>query len=536
MAGSAAATLNGLLERTATVAPDLAVIVASDGGRITAADLLQSVRATAAGLIDLGVRRGGTVVSWLPNIPEWYTLHLAAARVGAITIPLNTRFRREELSAILARIDVNVLAVPRGFLDLDLLGIAMDVLSRMHPAPRLVVVDLDVAGTPAPTGAVTLADIQGRADAPADAAPEDLVVAFTTSGTTGSPKLVSHDNRAVTRHARNVAQHIGLDRDAVLLGALPLCGAFGYAGATAALAGGATVVLQEVFDPDAAAAAFPAHGITHCYGSEVLLRGVLEGADRGRHDLSSWRFVAFANFSGEGEAVAAAIEQRLGLTPRGLYGASELFAFMTVRPADAPFDVRVKAGGTPIDRDIEIRIASDDALLGAGEPGELQVRGYNVTRGYLGDADMTAAAFTTDGWYRSGDLGELAPDGSLTFLSRMKDTLRLGGFLVDPTEIEERLTTHPSVRRAQVVGVESPGGGDMAVAFVQLLGPEPLDTASLRAFCRERAAAFKVPSQILAIDAFPVVSGPNGDKIDRSVLREKAAAHLRSPAAPGAAP
>lgn len=527
MQDAGADTLGGLVERAVEAAPDHPLITTTGGRRVTAAGLDRAVRSTAAGLADLGVGRGGVVVSWLPNLPEWYTVHLAAARLGATTIPLNTRFRREELAGILARIAVDVLVVPRGFIGLDLVGLAIEAAADAQRTPHVVVVDVTGSDAPGPAGSVLLADIQGDGDHPPRCRAEDLVVAFTTSGTTGAPKLASHDHRAVTSHAVNVARHVGLDRDAVLLGALPLCGAFGYAGVTAALAGGATVVLQDVFDPDDAAAAFPAHGITHCYGSEVLLRGVLDGADRGGHDLSSWRFVAFANFSADGEAVAATIEERLALTPRGLYGASELFAFMTVRPAAAPFHIRVKAGGVLVGDDIAMR-ADDGTVLGCGEAGELQVRGYNVTRGYLGDPDATASAFTADGWYRSGDLGELAADGSFTFLNRMKDTLRLGGFLVDPAEIEEHLTAHPAVRRAQVVGVNVVGTGDVAVAFVEPAGDQPPDPIALRTFCRDRAAAFKVPSEVVVIDTFPVVAGPNGEKIQRSRLRQMAAAHLQA--------
>jgi fatty-acyl-CoA synthase len=153
--------------------------------------------------------------------------------------------------------------------------------------------------------------------------------------------------------------------------------------------------------------------------------------------------------------------------------------------------------------------------------GELQVRGSSVFSGYLNDAEATAAAFTSDGWFRTGDLGYTLPEGRCVFLSRLKDSLRLRGFLVDPVEIEEHIATHPAVELAQVVGVNL-GEGEIAVAFIQPVAGVELDADQIRQHCRESIANYKVPSHFEFVTTFPRVDGANGQKVQKEVLRQRA--------------
>jgi fatty-acyl-CoA synthase len=153
------------------------------------------------------------------------------------------------------------------------------------------------------------------------------------------------------------------------------------------------------------------------------------------------------------------------------------------------------------------------------------VRGYNVMAGYLGNPGATAAALTPDGWFRTGDLGSTREHGFL-FTSRLRDSLRLRGYLVDPAEIEEYLASHGAVAAAQVVGVQQPGRGDVAVAFVRR-GPGPgVSEAELLTWCRRGLAGYKVPERIVLVDDFPMTHGPNGAKVQKVALRGMAEALL----------
>jgi fatty-acyl-CoA synthase len=242
--------------------------------------------------------------------------------------------------------------------------------------------------------------------------------------------------------------------------------------------------------------------------------------------LHTWRIGGYADFVGWGARVAERAERRCGARLVGLYGSSEGFSLMAGRDPGAPLAERTPNGGRPVSPDIGFRVADPESgiVLPPGSPGELQLRGYNILPNYLNNPAATAAAFTPDGWFRSGDLCLDEGDGAFLYLARLKDSLRLRGYLVDPGEIEARLAAHPAVAQAQVVGVTREGEGEVAVGFVILR--EPAEEAALLAHCRAALAAYKLPRRVLAAAEFPAVDGPNGVKILKHRLREMAAAAL----------
>jgi fatty-acyl-CoA synthase len=171
---------------------------------------------------------------------------------------------------------------------------------------------------------------------------------------------------------------------------------------------------------------------------------------------------------------------------------------------------------------IRVRVADPvtEEALPPGQEGELQFRGPNVVDAYLGDDAAAARAFTSDGWFHSGDLGTLVDDGVFAYVCRMGDALRLRGFLVDPSEIEMRLAAHPDVHTAKVVGITGADGATVAVGFVVAEEGRAPSTAELRTWCADGLARFKVPDTIHVIDEMPTTSGTNGRKIRAATLRE----------------
>jgi fatty-acyl-CoA synthase len=222
-------------------------------------------------------------------------------------------------------------------------------------------------------------------------------------------------------------------------------------------------------------------------------------------------------------------ESSLGVPIGGLYGSTELFALVAAWPTDMPAERRARGGGKPVADDIEVRAVDPDTgdECAPGTVGELEFRGYNVLHAYLAGGRAQPPPLRPGGWFRSGDLGSVDPDGDgFVYVCRAGDALRLRGFLVEPAEIEAFLMSHPSVELAKVVGVRT-GDGDAAVAFVSLLAGERTDAAELHGYCRARLAAFKVPARVEVIDEFPVTVGPNGTKVRTGVLREWAEESLR---------
>ena len=303
--------------------------------------------------------------------------------------------------------------------------------------------------------------------------------------------------------------------------ALPLCGVFGFSAAFGMLAVGGTCVLEPVFDADRMARDVVAHRVTHLVGGDDMLGRLMAAWQASPVAWPACRRGAVADFGGRAADVARWAEEDLGVALSGVYGASELFALISAWPAELPVAERVRSGGVPVSRGIEVRAVDPEsgAVCAAGVTGELQFRGYPVTTGYLGGP---SAPVDADGWFASGDLGSTTDDGAFLFLCRAGDALRLRGFLVEPAEIEAFLMAQEGVDTAKVVGADA-GDGAVAVAFVTLRAGAAVTAAGLRDRCRAELAAFKVPARVEVLDAFPVTTGTNGTKIRAAELREWAA-------------
>ncbi len=507
---------------------------------ITFAELEGSSRRVARGLGELGVGPGDRVALWLPDVPAWFALSLACARLGAIAVAVNTRFRSAEVEDIVGRSGAKVLALWPGFKAIDFVGILSHVDPAALEALETVILYDEGAGEGAGEGtgeaapervlgrrAVAYADLEARPAFDGDhSAPQSGSNIFTTSGTTRAPKFVLHSQAAIVAHARRVARDFGYDgADSVVLQALPLCGVFGFSQAMAALAGARPMVLMPAFEAAAAARLVRQRGVSHMNGSDDMFHRMLAECDE-PEPFPSLRLCGFADFNPALDDVVAEAEGR-GLRLVGLYGMSEVQALFARQKAEAERAERRLAGGYPVapEADVRVRDPESGRLLATGMSGELEFQGPSRMLGYYGDAWATARALTDDGFVRSGDLGYMRGDGSFVFLARMGDVLRLGGFLVSPAEIESHVQGHAAVDGCQVVGVAGPEGA-AAVAFVTLEPGAAFDAEALRAWCREGMARYKVPLRFIPLDAFPVTTSANGTKIQRARLRDMAAAEI----------
>jgi fatty-acyl-CoA synthase len=347
--------------------------------------------------------------------------------------------------------------------------------------------------------------------APAGRADDPFVV-FTTSGTTSRPKMVLHRQRSIAEHAGAAAGGFGYTSDDVVLVAMPLCGTFGLTSLTAAVAGHSTVVVTD-FDLARTAELIAQHRVTATNGSDDMFhRLVGHGAD-----LRSIRIAGYARFNTSLDRVVDDAE-RAGATLTGLYGMSEVQALYSVRDPALPAADRARPGGTLVSQDAAYRVVD----------GELQLRGPSLMAGYLAeggdeiDEALTVANFD-DGWFRTGDLAAAEDDRTFEYLTRRGDAMRLGGFLVNPAEIEAVITGHSGIEAAQVVAVDRPGGA-RPVAFV--IGA--FDEAEVIARCRDRLAIYKTPIRVVGVEAFPSTPSANGTKVQRTKLREMADALVAS--------
>jgi fatty-acyl-CoA synthase len=340
-------------------------------------------------------------------------------------------------------------------------------------------------------------------------------IVFTTSGTTSAPKLVLHRQDSPAQHACDLQDWVGPS----VLAAVPL---FGYTMLLGAMGRGAELITMPVFESVIAAAAIERYGITTFHGSDEMLFRIVETG----HDLSSLGPVGYARFNNALEGVVAAAS-KAGVNAVGLYGMSEVHAVFAQRVTE-PRERSAVPGGQLISARARARVvdAETGKELVAGEDGELQLRGPSMFAGYLAsggeeiDQELTDKHFV-DGWFRTGDLARMEDPTTFEYLARLGDVLRLGGFLVNPAEIEDCLLLDPTIEAVQVVGIDLSGGA-RPVAFVT--SKEAIDEEALRTRCRTALAGYKVPLRILQLDAFLVTPSANGSKIQKVRLREMAMA------------
>jgi len=519
-------TLTEFLARHETARGAATALVYADVP-ITYAELAAESRRVAQGLAGLGVTAGDRVALWLPNVPAWLTCFFACAQLGAIVVTVNTRFRSNEVADIVGRAGAKVLVFWPGFRHIDFAGILHEVPPDALANLRTFVAYDESDNEPA------LAPLLGRPvvsyrqiarsfESTANhARPDAGCIIFTTSGTTRAPKFVLHNQASITRHAADMARGFGIDaEDATTLLTVPLCGVFGLCNATATLAAGCPLVMLPTFEAQAAAKAIHVHRITHFAAVGDIVAQLLAAND----DKIAYPSVRMVIGARTGQAAPA---QLRGLRPVGVYGMSEVQGMLSLRGLDEPPETRELGGGTLVAAEGRVR-ARDPAtgeILQNGTSGELEFKVPSAMAGYYGDAAATAAAFTPDGFLKSGDLGYTTAENAYVFQSRMGDVLRLAGFLVNPLEIEAVLDAHPAVSASQVVGIDGPRG-TRPVAFVIARDSTGFDAAAIIAHCAQRIAKYKVPDAILPIDAFPFTPSANGNKVQKAKLREIAHAAL----------
>lgn len=515
-------TLPNLLKELADEYGDETALIC-DGETLAFGELEARVRHLAGGLARLGVDEGDRVAVWLPNLFATVELEFALARLGAVAVVLNTRFRAHEVEDILSRSEALILAYAPNFKGIRL----SSVLEEADPSntPKLETEILVGGGDLRSIGRKTVAYedlLDGEIFEEDLSSPEAPCNVFTSSGTTSAPKLVLHSQKGIESHARAVADAFGYgEDDCVALGALPFCGVFGFNSIMGMLAAGRPCVLAPVFDPEEAVRLVEAHSVTHLNGSDEMLHLILETAGPNLERLSSLKEAGFASFNTGGQELVEKGDS-LGKRFYQCYGSTEVQALMAHQPPEVEAERRALAGGVPSSVEYEVRVRDRQSgeLLPSGETGELEVRGPNVMVGYMGDPEAEEENFTDDGYVRTGDLGYLTEYG-FVYLSRIGDTLRLGGFLVSPREIEAYLESLPGITASQVIGV-STENGTVPVGFVVLEEGQELDEDEILERCRKDLAKFKVPQRIIALADFPKIEGANGVKVKRDELRKMA--------------
>lgn len=489
------------LERSALLFPG-APALEFEGRVWSYRELEAEVSRAAHALEAMEVRPGDRVALFLPNVPGFCVVYLAAQKVGAVAVSLGSMLRTEELRFALEDSGAAVLFTTAALLP--------EAAPLRHLVRHLLLCEGDAPGEATLAGATSALPAEYRAREMDPEAPAALLY---TSGTTGRQKgaVLSHGNVVSNYHATRhcVGSRPG-DRHALFL---PLFHCFGQNFIlNAALASGGTVLLHRRFDPEATPAALAEQRVTHLYAVPTIYILLLNaGLSPERLPTVRYCFSAAATMPVE---VARRWEEVFGLAVHEGYGLTETSPFAAY---NHEFAHRPGSIGTPVEN-VEMRVVdADDREVADGEWGEICIRGPNVMLGYWNRPADSAEALR-GGWFHSGDIGYRSPDGYFYLVDRVKDMINAAGFKVWPREVEEVLYQHPSIRECAVVGLADEIRGETVAAFIVARSDCALTPSEVEAFCRERMAAYKVPRRIELVDSIP--KSATG-KVLKRMLREQ---------------
>lgn len=533
LSGICPTTTAAALARAVTIAPDIEAIVASDG-RLTYRQLSEDVARIASALTAYGVKRGDHVGLCHGNSSRWVAMFLAIGSLGAVTVPVNTRFKQAEMTFALKQSRVRFLFIADTLFKIDFVAMLRAICPGIDSQlPDLALPDLQhvvVFADQAPEAATSWPDFMagGGDSAPAACRPDDVLLIQYTSGTTSFPKgvLLTHTN--MLGNAFFSGGRIGFRIADRLHSTRPF---FHVAGSTlsvlSAIQHVITLVTVDRFEAGEALRLMEEERCTHFSGNDTMALMLLNHPDRPSRKL----FLRGAWAAASAPVVRRVIDE-LGAKECVVgYGQSEASPNVAQSAWWEDEAVRVSGHMRP-QPGVEVRIRDNETgeNCPAGKLGEIVVRGWNVMRGYFDRPEETAVVLDADGWLSTGDQGVLDEQGRLQFVGRIKDIIRVGGENVAPSEVEDMLLQHPAILQAQVVGVADARLVEVPVAFVIPDSGHAVTPDEIVVWCKANMAGFKVPRHVWIVPDFQMASMTESSKVKKKDLAAHAETLLGSAA------
>jgi len=516
-------TLGAAFDRSVAINAERIAVVEADR-RLTYRELGGLVDRLAHHLAQREIARGARVVFQLPNVVEFVIAYFACLKVGAIPVACLPAHRHAEIGYLAKFTEANAWFIPSAFRGFDYVAMATELRGEL---PSLS--EIWVAGDRVGPGMTRVADlladpIEARV-APAALerfrpAPGDVAVFQLSGGTTGLPKVIPRTHDDYLYNSRAFAAITGVDGETVLLVTVPISHNFPLAcpGIQGTLLAGGRVVLAPSPDPETVFSLVERERVTWVPAVPASVIAWLNDPRIKRADLSSLRTLAVGGSRLNPEPARRVLDE-IGPVLMQVFGMAEGLLCNT-RIGD-PADVIVETQGRPASPGDEIRIVDDDGKeVPPGELGELTCRGPYTIRGYYRAPEHNAAAFTFDGFYRTGDIVRLHPSGNLVVEGRKKDLINRGGEKVSAEEVENLILSHPAVLNVAVVAVPDAVLGERACACVVLRPGATLTLDALNDFLlrEKRIAKFKLPERLQIRDRFPTTAV---GKISKKDLREE---------------
>ena len=490
-------TLWELVERRADATPDALLLIDESGRTLTCAQFRDRALRAAAGFHALGVRHGTRVTWELPNRFETIVASFALARLGAVQNPVLHFYRHKEVGYAIAATAAEFVLVPGTWSGFDFTAMVAELTAESASPPVVIDVFADLPdGDPA-----TLADVAAPTDG------DEVRWVYFTSGTTSDPKGVRHSDRTLITGANGLAVALDMSSDDVGSIAFPFSHIAGPDYFGTMLLAGFPAILFEAFAPATAIPVLAQHGATMVGGGTAFYQMYLTEQ---RKDPSTPIIPSLRKMSGGGAPMPPEIfdevKREFGVKICHGYGMTECPMICEGSPHDTDEQL-ANTVGKPVEG-LQLRIVTEDGSVAApGEDGEVRLQGPMVFKGYT-DAAATAESFDSDGWFRTGDLGHVRPDGHVVLTGRLKDVIIRKGENISAKEIEDLLYAHPKVGDVAVIGLPDRERGERVCAVIERVpDADPADDLTFDEMVATLSAAQlmkqKFPEQLVIVDALP---------------------------------
>lgn len=480
------------------------------GNRLSYSALQARVERAAGGLYAAGLRPGDRAMMQMPNVVGFFVTFFALLRVGAIPVMTMPNQRDQDIDALMELARPVAYFIPAQLGDHDYRPLAARMREK-HDCLKIVAVD----GDPGPdlAGAVALDDLAGEPAPWTDCRTEDTALLLLSGGTTGTPKLIPRTHGDYFYNFTASAALCGLDAETVYLAVLPAAHNFTLAcpGVLGTFSRGGTVVLSTSASCDEAMPLIEQERVTHVALVPPLAKLWVEGREWEDSDLSSLQLVQVGGARLEA-GLAMQLLSTMDCMVQQVFGMAE--GLLCYTRLDDPLETVIHTQGRPLSPKDEIRIVdAEDREVNTDEVGELLTRGPYTIRGYYRASAQNATSFTSDGFYRSGDLVRRDANGNLTVEGRIKEQINRCGEKISAAEVEEALSALHGVHAAVAVAVPDSLLGERICAFIKPAGNRGLDAIEIKRALRDNGLSdYKVPDQIEAIAAWPLTAAGKIDK------------------------
>ncbi len=513
-------TLEFLYIATA-ICPDRHFIV-FERDRWSFAQFNERVNRLANAFRDSGLKKGDRIGMLHVNCPAYVEAYFAAAKTGAIFVPLNFRAKSDELTYMIGNAKPNTLLVGARYFQM-----VKDILPQLPSVKVCICVDARQQGAPFYED---LIDSSSADEISADIDDEDVTVLMYTAGTTGRPKGVPLRHSDFVSYILDNVEPADPEIEERNLLTVPLYHVAGIQAMLGGVYGGRTLILMRQFEVQEWLQTAQAEQATRAMLVPTMLKWVIEDPDFHEYDLSRLSVITYGAAPMPLPVIRKAIAEMPGVRFINAFGQTETASTITmlgpedhiIEGTDADKEKKLKRLASSIGRplpDVEVKIVDEeDTVLPVGAVGEIYAKGPRIMKGYWGDEDKSAQVITADGWLRTGDKGWMDEDGYIYLAGRSDDMIIRGGENISPEEVEDILHSHPQIDEVAVIGIPDPDWGQEPRAIVVLKKNEDAAEDEIMAYCRSRLAGFKSPRSVVFIDSLP--RNPMG-KILKKELREK---------------